>query len=78
MTQVTTCEVYQLARQLPPDEQVALAVDLLLAQWSVWRELSEKGQQAARRLASERGLNWDMLSEPEREQLIDEILHDES
>lgn len=69
-------QVRDMARQLPPEKQVELAIDLLLGQWRTWHRLSEQGQASIRAIARERGLDWDKLSEEEREQPIDTILHE--
>ena len=37
--------------------------------------LVDYGSQRVRALCAERGLNWDELTEDERERLIDELLH---
>lgn len=69
-------QVRELAKQLPPEQQVELAIELLLNQWDAWRRLSARGLDAVRKIAQARGLDWDALSEDERERLIDEILHE--
>jgi predicted Fe-S protein YdhL (DUF1289 family) len=38
--------------------------------------LVDYGSERIRALCSGRGLNWDSMSEQERERLIDELLHD--
>lgn len=77
MNTLQSPEILEKARQLPPEEQIELAITLLLSQWSVWHELSDKGQTAIRQLASQKGLDWDSLSDEERERLVDEILHED-
>ena len=39
-------------------------------------EMWEYGAERMRVLAAERELNWDLLNEDEREQLIDDMLHE--
>lgn len=77
MNMLRSPEILEKARQLPPEEQIEIAVTLLLSQWGAWQELSSKGQDAIRQLASQRGLDWDSLSDAERERLVDEILHED-
>jgi hypothetical protein len=38
--------------------------------------LVDYGSQRMRALCAERGLNWDQLTEDERERLVDELLHE--
>jgi hypothetical protein len=38
--------------------------------------LVDYGSQRVRALCAERGLNWDQLTEDERERLVDELLHE--
>jgi hypothetical protein len=43
-------------------------------QW--WQTTARNGEQDLRRLASARGLNWDAMSEDQREAFVDDLLHD--
>lgn len=70
-------EILEKARLLPPEEQIEIAITLILSQWDTWQELSSKGQNAIRQLASQSGVDWDSLSDEERERLVDEILHED-
>ncbi len=71
-------QVIELIKQLPPEGKKAV-LDALGMDANLWWEtrLSQGGEQL-QRLASERGLNWDELSEEQRERFIDELLHDKS
>lgn len=70
-------QVMQLVRQLPREQQQSLLRSLLANQWRAWAELSEAAQAGARVAAQRRGLNWDALSEQEREQFVDDIVHED-
>jgi hypothetical protein len=35
------------------------------------------GSERVRAIAAERGLNWEMLTDPQREELVDAILHEQ-
>jgi hypothetical protein len=50
---------------------------LLLLRWSNWESLSQYGQARARELAAQRGLNWDTMSDAEREAFIDDLVHED-
>ena len=71
-------QVIVLIKQLPPDGKKAV-LDALGKDVNLWWEiqLAEGGKQL-QFLASKRGLNWDELSEEQRERFIDELLHDKS
>ena len=47
-------------------------------QWPSWAELAKYGEQQAREIAAERGLDWSHMSDEEREQLVDAILHEQN
>ncbi|PSN16088.1 hypothetical protein C7293_04345 [filamentous cyanobacterium CCT1] len=70
-------QVIELVKQLPPQQQVEVFKYLILQQWSVWNSLSSYGAERARIVAQEHGLNWDAMTEEERETFIDDVLHEE-
>ena len=69
-------QVVMLFRQLPPetrhDALVALAQDSAADRAAAQRKAEAK----LRAQATARGLDWDKLSEDERERLVDEWLHE--
>lgn len=69
-------QILELVLQLPDQQRAWLFTQLAARQWPAWAELSKHGEQQARRLAAERGLDWGRLSDTEREQLVDTILHE--
>jgi hypothetical protein len=69
-------QVISLVRQLPAErKRTAL---LALAQDSQGRqeERLQFGEAQLRRACAERGLNWDCLSEDEREAFVNDLLHE--
>lgn len=70
-------QVVELVKQLSVEQQVEVFRFLLLQQWSQWESLSRYGVDRVRLIAQERGCNWDVMSEEERESLIDRIVHEE-
>ncbi|MGD1909170.1 MAG: hypothetical protein ACFB0C_24705 [Leptolyngbyaceae cyanobacterium] len=50
---------------------------LLLQQWEKWKSLSDYGANQARLIAQEHGLDWDAMTETEREEFIDDVLHED-
>lgn len=75
--ELTDEQVIDLVRQMSPAKQEELLRTLLLIRWARWAELSEYGQERVRQLATERGLNWDTMSEQEREAFIDDLVHED-
>jgi hypothetical protein len=61
-------QVIELVNQLSNEKQLRLYKLLIKKRCDRWRELSNIGQAGARRAASDRGLDWDLLTEDEREE----------
>ncbi|NJL57898.1 hypothetical protein HC928_24290 [bacterium] len=74
---LTNEQVIELVKQLPNEQQTEVFRFLLLQQWRQWASLSSYGADRARLVAWERGQDWDIMSEDEREAFIDEILHED-
>jgi len=74
--QLTDEQVIELASQLPTDKQQTLLERLVQRVWPRWAELSQYGQQRARAVATERGLNWETMTEAEREAFVDKVVHE--
>jgi hypothetical protein len=77
MLELSDEQVIELVTQLSPEKQEELVRRLLLRRWSNWEALSNYGQARVRELASQRGLNWDTMSEAEREAFIDDLVHED-
>ncbi|HXR08588.1 MAG TPA: hypothetical protein VN765_14730 [Candidatus Acidoferrum sp.] len=69
-------QVISLVRQLPAERKrtalLALAQDAQVRR----EERLRFGEAQLRRASAERGLNWDRLSEDEREALVNDLLHE--
>ena len=75
--ELTDQQVVALMKQLPPDQKrMAL---LALAEDTAARrdERMEYAQAQIRRVCAERALDWDKLSEDERESFIDDLVHED-
>lgn len=73
---LTNEQVINLVRQLPLQEkQTAL---MALAEEARTRQLSRMtfAEAQLRQLCAERGLDWEVMSEDEREQFVDDLLHE--
>jgi hypothetical protein len=68
-------QVVRLFEQLSPASQLAVLKRLIL-DFDRWEALFDNGAARMRRLCEERGLDWDRLTEEDRLQLVDTILHE--
>lgn len=73
----TNKQVVELVKQLPPEQQIEIFRFLLLQQWGQWESLSRYGVDRVRLVAQERGQDWDVMTENEREAFIDEVVHED-
>ena len=76
MLELSDEQVVQLFTQLSPERK--REVLLVLASEADLRrdERFAQAQTQLRRLSRERGLNWDAMTEDERELFVDDLLHD--
>lgn len=70
-------QVIELVKQLPPQQQIEVFKYLILQQWGTWDSLSSYGTERVRLVAQERGLNWDTMTEEEREAFVDNVVHED-
>ena len=69
-------EVIGLVKQLPEAQQQELFRFLIQRQWGNMEAITDYGSQQAKIVAAERGYDWDTMTEDEREEFIDEIVHE--
>lgn len=69
-------QVVAIVKQLPSEQQAEIFYFLLLQQWGQWEMLSRYGADKVRVVAQERGFDWDMMTEDEREEFIDNVVHE--
>jgi hypothetical protein len=70
-------QVIELVKQLPVEQQVEVFRFLLLQQWGKWELLSRYGAEKARLVAQEKGLDWNVMTEEEREAFINDVVHED-
>lgn len=69
-------QIVDLVKQLPPISKRAV-LDVLIAERELWWDMTlVQGEQKLRELANQRGLDWDKMSEDEREGFVDDLLHE--
>jgi hypothetical protein len=73
---LTDEQVVQLVKQLPPEAKRRVLLDLNAERDSWWNAAASAGERDLRRLAAERGQNWDTLTEVQREKFVDDLLHE--
>ena len=77
MVELTDEQVLSLVRQLPPVRQRAALLALAAGAAERRAERMEYAETQLRRICAERGLDWDKLSEDEREAFIDDLVHED-
>jgi hypothetical protein len=73
---VTTTQVVELVRQLPPEQRRAVLLTLAEDAQARRAERMAAAEGRLRALAAERGLVWDELDEDSREAFVDDLLHE--
>ncbi|MFO7697612.1 MAG: hypothetical protein R6X16_10720 [Anaerolineae bacterium] len=68
-------QVVEWVRQLSPEAKLDV-LRILVPRLDELEALVDYGSRRIRALAAERGIDWDSVTEDERERLIDEWLHE--
>jgi hypothetical protein len=69
-------QVVELVKQLHPDAKRAV-LDVLMSERELWWEITVvQGEEKLRKLASQHGLDWGKMSETDREEFVDNLLHE--
>lgn len=74
---LTTEQVTDLVRQLPPAQKRAVLTALALDAHSRREERRSVAEARIRELAAARGYDWDAMDEDAREMFIDDLLHED-
>jgi hypothetical protein len=75
---ITDEQVIALVNQLPREQKTKVLLALVADRWPEWSSRAAESAQKAREAARARGLDWEAMDEGQREQFIDDILHEES
>jgi hypothetical protein len=73
---LNTEQVITLVKQLAISEQRMILQAIKAEQDNWWHNRLDQGELQMRSLSTTRGLNWDIMTEQEREEFIDDILHE--
>jgi hypothetical protein len=74
--ELTDEQVISLVRQLSPERKRSALLALAQEGQARRDERVRFGEAQLRKLCAERGLDWDRLSEDEREQFVNRLLHE--
>ncbi len=73
---LTDEQVVQLVKQLPLHSKQRVLADLTAERDQWWQTAARDGDKDMRRLASARRLDWDTMTEAQREAFVDDLLHE--
>jgi hypothetical protein len=75
--ELSDAQVVELVKQLPPERQRAALLALATGAAQRRDERMQYAEERLRRVTSERGLEWDKMSEDHRQDFIDDLLHED-
>jgi hypothetical protein len=75
--ELTDQQVVELVKQLPPERQRAALLALAAGATQQREERMKYAEGELRRACAERGLDWDKMSEREREEFVDDLMHED-
>ena len=67
-------QIVDLFRGLPAERRPQVLLAIAGADPDTWKRYQEQGEQRLRHLASGRGLDWDNLSDDQRQDFISDVL----
>ena len=74
---LTTEQVIDFIQQMPPKEKRAILIALAEKTSMGAEERMKYAESQVRQLCASRGLNWDAMTEEEREDFIDDLVHED-
>ena len=74
---LTVEQVIKLVKQLPLQDQYAVLHAIKTDRDAWWENRVTRGEQEMRRISAERGLDWDKMTEEEREAFVDDLMHED-
>ncbi|MCX7427347.1 MAG: hypothetical protein NTW96_17170 [Planctomycetia bacterium] len=75
--ELTDEQVVELVKQLPPEHQRAALLALAAGATQQREQRMKYAEEQLRRACTERRLDWDKMSEAEREALVDDLMHED-
>ncbi len=74
--ELTDQQVMQLFSQLSAEQKERLLRYLTAERWPSWVATSQAGSAGVQQAAAQRGLNWEAMTESEREDWVDALVHE--
>jgi hypothetical protein len=69
-------QIVDLVKQLPPISKQTV-LDALIVERELWWDMTlVKSEEKLRKLANQRGLDWNKMPEDKRENFVDDLLHE--
>jgi len=75
--ELTTDQVLNLVRQMPPQEKRAVLLAIAEQAEADREKRIDEAEMRLRQLCLSRGLDWDAMTEDEREGFVDDLLHED-
>lgn len=75
--ELTTDQVLNLVRQMPPQEKRAVLLAIAQQAEAGREKRRDEAEMRLRQLCLSRGLDWDAMTEDEREAFVDDLLHED-
>jgi hypothetical protein len=70
-------EVVDRFPQLPPERQRHVMLHTLRTDADRWKHYQKDGEEQLRKLAADRGQDWDKLDDEQRQDLVNDLLHED-
>ena len=74
---LTTEQIIDFIQQIPPEEKIAVLTTLAEQAHTEHAEQIKYGEAKVRKICAARGLNWDTMTEEERIDFIDDLVHED-
>ena len=69
-------QIVDLVKQLPPISKQTV-LDALIVERELWWDMTlVKSEEKLRKLANQRGLDWNKMPEDQRENFVDDLMHE--
>lgn len=75
--ELTTDQIVSFVQQMPPEERQALLHTVAEQAAANRASRMARAVDKLRQLCAARGLNWDTMTEDEREELVDNLIHED-
>jgi TRAP-type C4-dicarboxylate transport system substrate-binding protein len=74
---LTTKQIIDMIKHLTPEQKRIVLLELAKEAETQRQERLDYGESQLRRLCNERGINWNTLSDEEREDFINDLIHED-